>query len=488
MWRITVCRLWLASTSLCLRGTSRTGEEDKRDPNACDSASPARGAARASRPASEGTRTWAAASASPAVDAPESSSALSALTHAVDQLRELTRRTQHTLCAQEEATRLMQQELLLLTRRVAQMESTADRLQGKLTEVHRAIGEAVLSQRNTDLLVQQMERRQLADSAGRQVDAGSRRKGEDAPSLAVSLSDACVSPSTSVNGSASPTPAPHAATKIAPATPSPSAALAEQVATLEARLDQLTANIFAADRLGAVVDRMAVSGVDTENVAASVLSAGNQLSRASLLQHLQRRCALSTFIDAAGVTRLSSHVVRVHNVPLNMGAMEVRELCVQHVCKGKNANELVSCMVHRSSGSIPAAATVAAAAAGHARRPVQEGAHSPKVASTPQYLSAETTSKFSTASTASADVAAMGDLPRGDTVAAIRPNTKTLEVVFTSASTAVRALKVLNGMQLRPTLHETPLPLVVEPVVSADVLAALKAWEDEAGATTQHVT
>ncbi|KAG5482191.1 hypothetical protein CUR178_06050 [Leishmania enriettii] len=485
MWRITVRRLWLASTPLCLRGTSRTGEEDKRAPNACDSASAARGAARASRPTSEGTRTWAATSAPPAADAPESSSALSALTHAVDQLRELTRRTQHTLCAQEEANRLMQQELLLLTRRVAQMESTADRLQGKLTEVHRAIGEAVLSQRNTDLLVQQMERRQLAESAGRQVGAGSRRKGGDAPSPAAPLSDACVSPSASVNGSASPTPAPHADTKVALATSSPSAALAEQVATLEARLDQLTANIFAADRLGAVVDRMAVSGVDTENIAASVLSAGNQLSRASLLQHLQRRCALSTFIDAAGVTRLSSHVVRVHNVPLNMGAMEVRELCVQHVCKGKNASELVSCMVHRSSGSIPVAATTAA---DYARRPVQEGAHSPTVASPPQYLSAETTSKFSTASTASADVAAMGDLPRGDTVAAIRPNTKTLEVVFTSASTAVRALKVLNGMQLRPTLHETPLPLVVEPVVSADVLAALKAWEDEAAAATQHVT
>ncbi|KAG5481542.1 hypothetical protein LSCM1_05561 [Leishmania martiniquensis] len=486
MWRITVRRLSLARTPLCLRGTSRPTGEHERILNACDSASVAREAASASLPASEGTRTSAAPSASPATDSPGPSSALSALTRAVDQLRELTRRTQHTLCAQEETVRLIQQELLLLTRRVAQIESTADSLQGKLNEVHRTIGEVVLGQRNTDLLVQQMERRQLADSSGGQVATGSGKEEEDAPSLPEPRFDARAPPSASCNGGVSPMPAPQTVTTVAPATSPSSAQLAQQVATLEARLDQLAINIFAADRLSAVVDRMAASGVDMESVEGSVLSPGNPLSRASLLQHLQRRCALSTFIDAAGVTRLSSHVVRVHNVPLNMGAMEVRELCVQHVCKGKDANELVSCMVRRSSGNMPAAAA-ATAAAGHERRPLRQGAPSPAAAPT-RYLSKEATSKLSWAPLASADVTEMGNLPRGDAVAVIHPNTKTVEVVFTSTSTAVRALKVLNGMQLRPTARERPLPLVVEPVVSADILAALKAWEDEAAAATQNVT
>ncbi|TPP51715.1 hypothetical protein CGC21_4070 [Leishmania donovani] len=450
MWNKTACRRWLARSPLRLRGTASAGGEDKRTSNACGSASPGRGAVSASHLATEGTRTSVAPSAPPAVASAAPSSTLSTLTHAVDQLREFTRRTQHTLRTQEETIRLMQQELLLLTRRVAQLESTADSLHGKLNEVHRSIGEVVLGQRNTDLLVQQMERRHLAGPAGTEAA----------------------------------TAAAHAATTVAPAALPSSAQLAEQVSILQARLDQLTTNIFAADRLGAVVDRMAASGIDKEKVAASVLPSESPSSRASLLQRLQRRYALGTFTDAAGVTRLSSQVVRVHNVPLNMGAMEVRELCVQHVCTGKNADELVSCMVHRSTDSIPAVAAVA----GHARHPVQEGVDSPTDAAAPRYLSRKATSKTSSSSLASADAAALGDLPRGDTVAAIRPNTKTLEVVFTSAAAAVRALQVLNGMYLRPTLHETPLPLVVEPVVSADVLAALKAWEDEAAAASQHFT
>ncbi|CBZ25440.1 conserved hypothetical protein [Leishmania mexicana MHOM/GT/2001/U1103] len=378
----------------------------------------------------------------------------------------------------------MQQELLLLTRRVAQLESTADGLHGKLNEVHRSIGEVVLGQRNTDMLVQQMERRHLAGPAGTHAATGSGTGEGVAQSTTAPLSDACASPSASHDGGASLAAATHAATTVAPGAFPSSAQLAEQVATLQARLDQLTTNIFAADRLGAIVDRMAASGIDTEKVVASVLPAETPSSRSSLLQQLQRRYALGTFTDAAGVTRLSSQVVRVHNVPLNMGAMEVRELCVQHVCKGKNADELVSCMVHRRANSIPAVAAVA----GHACHPVPEVVDSPTDAAPPRYLSRKAASKPSSPSLASADAAALGDLPRGDTVAAIRPNTKTLEVVFTSAAAAVRALQVLNGMYLRPTLHETPLPLVVEPVVSADVLAALKAWEDEAATASQHLT
>ncbi|KAI5687254.1 hypothetical protein MNV84_02406 [Leishmania braziliensis] len=377
----------------------------------------------------------------------------------------------------------MQQELLLLTRRVAQLGSTADGLHGQLNEVHRAMGEVMLGQRNTDLLVQQMERRQLAGSADTQAATGSGRGTGAAHSAAVPLSNTCVSPSASYDDGTSLGAVSHATTTVTPATPPSNAQLAEQVATLQARLDQLITNIFAADRLGAVVDRMAASGIDTEKATASILPAEKPLSRANLLQQLQRRYALGTFIDAAGVTRLSSQVVRVHNVPLNMGAMEVRELCIQHVCKGNNANELVSCMVHRCSDSIPAAA-----AAGHTHGTVQEGANSPTATASLQYLSRKMHSKFSSAPPASAEAAMLGDLPRGDTVATIHPNTKTLEVVFTSAAAAVRALQVLNGMHLRPTLHETPLPLVVEPVVSADVLAVLKAWEDEVAAATPHVT
>ncbi|GET87639.1 hypothetical protein, conserved [Leishmania tarentolae] len=484
MWSQTLCRRWITRSPLCLRGTIRAGGEDQQALKASGNASPAHGAARASHLATEATRTGTVPSAPPEVVAPVPSSTLSAITQAVDQLREFTRRTQHTLRTQEETIRLMQQELLLLTRRVAQLESTADNLHGKLNEVHCAIGEVVLLQRNTDLLVQQMERRHLAGSACTQAETGSGKGESVAQSAAVPLSDTCGSLSASHNSGATLAAARNAATTMAPSALPTNAQLAEQVATLHARLDQITTNIFAADRLGVAIDRMAAHGVEKEKIAASILPADNPLSRASLLQRLQKRHALGTFTDAAGVTRLSSQVVRVHNVPLNMGAMEVRELCVQHVCKGNNADELVSCMVHRSTDSIPAAAVESS----HARNPVEEGTDSPTDAALPQYLSRASASKPSSSSLASADAAALGTLPRGDNVAAIRPNTKTLEVVFTSAAAALRALQVLNGMHLRSTLHETPLPLVVEPVVSADVLAALKAWEDEAAAATPHLT
>ncbi|KAG5508214.1 hypothetical protein JKF63_05470 [Porcisia hertigi] len=480
MWKKTLCRLWLTRSPLCLRGTPHAVGEDKRKGNSHGSAPRTGGAANVSSPAVEPTPTVAASSASPALASSPPSSTLLTVTHAVDQLRELTRRTQHTLRTQEETMQLLQQELSLLARRLAHLESTADGLHGKLNEVHRAMGEVVLGQRNTDLLVQQMERRQLGECSDKVATSGSGEGETAALSTVFPYSDRCAPSFSSGDGGASHVDVSPTTTTVAPVTSPSNAQLAEQVSTLQARLDQLTTNLFAADRCGTVVGHMAASGIDTEKVAASLLPAENPLSRASLLQQLQRRYALSIFTDAAGVTRLSSQVVRVHNVPLNMGAMEVRELCVQHVCKGNNAHELVSCMVHRSSDSIPAAAT----ADGQTSQPVHEGAGPPNAATPSRYLSRELASKCASQLPASTADAALGALPRGDTVATIRPNTKTLEVVFTSTAAAVRALQVLNGMHLRPTIHDTPLPLVVEPVISADVLAALKAWEDEATTST----
>ncbi|KAK7197406.1 RNA-binding protein [Novymonas esmeraldas] len=422
MWSRTARQLWLQRSPLVLR--------------------------KAADGAAVGTQRTPAAAAASSTPSPT----LETLSHAVDQLREHTRRSQHTLQAQEDVVRHLQQELLLTTRRLAQLEATADGLRETLTEVHRAMGEVMLGQRNTDLLVQQMERRQLSDGSGvalgTAMDAGGERQAAAA------------------DGAATATPG--------------NAAVAEQMAVLHARLDQLTTHIFAADRLGAVVDGMAASGIETSGVAASVLAGGATSNRLQLLQQLQRRHALGTFTDAAGVTRLASQVIRVHNVPLNMGAMEVRQLCVRHVCTNGDATELVSCMIHRSSAGVPTAAAAAGEAAGHT-----QGTAAPS-----RYRSREAEAKLATRSSSASGALPVPPpptftgpapppvLPRGSAVAPIHPNTKTFEVVFASAAVAVRALHALNGLRLRPTVQDTPLSLAAEPVVSADVLAALKEWED----------
>lgn len=461
MWRRSGCRLELARTALRLSVPPRTGEATARPPKtaATSATAPATSPSKQTQPAA--ARTHAPGTAHEAAP-----SDYAALTHAVEQLRDMSRRTQQTVRVQDESLRQLQQELHVLVRRVNQAEAATDQLRAKLSEVHRAVGEVMLNQRNTDLLVQQVERRQVSHSPA----PASTGEG---PSCGGHKSDAAVASSPA---SVAPT-----AAAVASAEAPTNAHLASQVQALQARLDQLTTDLFAADRVRVVAERMTSAGVPVDVLAAAASATSTTISaaspptapvpsRAALLQQLQRRHALGVFVDPAGVTRLASQVVHVHNVPLNFGAGDVRQLCIQHVCADHDAAELISCMVHRRTAAdrAPSAATVGGAPQ-QAPRAQPEQLH-PAPSSSPPHVE----------QTAAAAAARVGSLPRGDAVAAMRHDTKTFEVVFASTAAAVRALRALNGLQLRPSFQERPLPLIAEPVVSADVVAALKAWEDEA--------
>ncbi|KPA76197.1 putative mitochondrial hypothetical protein [Leptomonas pyrrhocoris] len=413
---------------------------------------------------------------------PPSSTSLSTLIHTVERLKEATRHTQHTLRSQDDALQLLQQKFALMQRHVSQLESTAEGLRGKLSDVHRVVGEIVMGQRNTDLLIQQMERQQLnlknppmsAPTQVRHDDVSAPRVGEGASASHTSASaTSASSPASSADAQTSALSDP---------------CVAHQVAALEARVNQLTVELFGADRLIAAggFNAAQASPPAAENMAVILASSDTAAKRAAVMRALQQRHAVSLFTDAAGVTRVAGQCVRVHNVPLNMGATEVRELCVRHVCEGDGSG-LVSCMVRRSSvvkanrDSSSSSSSSLNAVAGAAGSGAEAGTDAAPVYASQQRHSASplstTGGEALTTSTDVSSAAIVGALPRGAAVAALQPNTKAFEVVFASSALAVRALKVLNGLQLRPTLHTEPIPLAVEPVVSADVLNAFHELE-----------
>ncbi|KPI86600.1 hypothetical protein ABL78_4329 [Leptomonas seymouri] len=405
----------------------------------------------------------------------------SSLVKTVEQLKEVTRRTQHTLRSQEDALQLLQQKFGLMERQMGQLESAAEGLHRKLNEVHRVVGEIIMGQRNTDLLIQQMEREQLtrrnstmgAATQARQGDSSTHSEGVDTTASTTSA--------TSTSGS-SPASSTNTQSSI-PSDPS----LSHQVAMLEARVNQLTLELFGADRLNASsgLNDPQASQLAVENMATVLSSPDASAKRVALMRALHCKHLVSAFTDAAGVTRVTSQCVRVHNIPLNMGAAEVRELCVHHVCEGDSSG-FVSCTVRRTPDAMRCSASSSALKAASApstegsagASPVYASQQKPKAA---PLLNAKggplsrTSGAFPVAKVAAATNP--DALPRGDAVAAIQPNTKSFEVVFASSALAVRALKVLNGLQLRPTMHTASILLAVEPVASADVLSALREVE-----------
>jgi hypothetical protein len=433
-----------------------------------------------------------------------SSATLSTQVSTVEQLKEMARRTQHTLRSQDDALQLLQQKLTLMERRVGLLENTAEDLRGKLSEVHRVVGEVVMRQRNTDLLIQQLERQQLSmANSSDEGDAAKKGRKEDSNTDG-NAEEHAASPVTTSSSAPSRTQAgAPCTTPVSSSTSSADATLSHQVSLLEARLDQLTVELFSADRIDAVSNRSntrassptsSCSSSAATALATILTSANTPAKRAALIRALQRQHAIAVFTDATGVTRVTSQCVRVHNVPLNMGAAEVREMCVQHVCKG-DCNGLVSCMVRRAFGEDDLSGHRTTSTAASPSQKAQSAGGQPVFTSELQQRNAQHKAgggavAHGTPSDSAADAngggsgngddvtpASVSALPCGDVVAAIQPNTKSFEVVFASSALAVRALTVLNRVQLRPTPHAVAIPLAVEPVVSADVLTSLHAME-----------
>lgn len=396
----------------------------------------------------------------------------------VEQLKEAARRTQHTLRSHEESTLLLQQKFVLMERTLGQLESTAEGLRGKLTEVHRVVGEMVMQQRNTDLLIQQMERQhqqlltQQPAYPAPPPPSPPAAQGEKAKEAEVAAKVEDV----------------HVVDTAVFASPElPAATLAGKVAELEARIHQLTLELFGADRLSCAIanargDARSSSHATAGALAAALTSSDATETRRALMWELQQRHAVSIFTDTAGVTRVASQCVRLHNIPLNLGAAAVREVCVQHVCGGKSAG-LVSCMVWRSPdgvfGNAPTVTTTTTSSTGEKQRGTGASVYHSKQQQQQQQQDTRLSEKKGVEEGAARAAAAVGSLPQGGAVAAIQPNTKTFEVVFATSTLAVQALTVLNGLQLRPTMHAEPTPLVAEPVVSAEVVAAMRALYNE---------
>lgn len=500
MWRRTTIACIMARTPVYLRdarhsgvrnkpcssssssNSNNTDSGDSSKINEHESAAAAASLTASSLPSSSSMKTTEGTAPRASVPSP-----LASLMSTVEQLKEATRRTQHTLHQQEDALQLLQQKLALMERQVGQLESTAEGLRGKLNEVHSVVGEIVMGQRNTDLLLQQIERQQMQANATTSGPAGKKKEGEGVRKVKGKHDDAAV-PVSGVSGSMTSQPGGEASAE--PSTPATSCAadssLKQKVAMLEARVDQLTLELFSADWLVSA-GKLATSPASpsaAEKLAIVLASPNKSAQRIALIQALQRRHAVRLFTDAAGVTRVTSQCVVVHNIPLNMGATELREICVHHVCDDDSSG-LVSCMVWRTPGTEAQASTAKAAESSTSS---SAGASPVFPSKQQQQQQQQHTSRQQTTvedvSQTKVSNAGAGALPRSDAVAAIRPHTKSFEVVFATTALAVRALTVLNGLLLKPTYYAAPLPLAVEPVVSAEVLAALRELQtaDEATA------
>lgn len=364
--------------------------------------------------------------------------------NSIQYLQERHRGLQNTIQIHEETIAMLRSRCAAFDQRIGHCEETVAQLQAKLSETQRMVGSVVLDQRNTTVLVQQMERRLTAPPP---------------------------QPPPTIEEQASRVESPVGVSREA------IAALTGQVAELQTRLNEITTNIFCSDRIMTFCKDSGIPLAAAEEAVKQVSCppalgshgggkrGGTESPREAKrgLHQLIHDRHVVPFTDASGATRWCTQQVVIHNVPLNMSAGEIHEICTQHVCEGRR-QDIISCVVRRSPSSAPMRASTA-----------------PKETSdvaTPRYRSTIARSSSEPSRSPSTSTATSGSgCSHADAQPSIEPHTKSCEVVFTSATLALQAFRVLGRVFLRTSTssHGTPVQLIVEPIVSAEVLAALSA-------------
>lgn len=438
-----------------------------------------------------------------------------------DKVYERALATDRALSSQQETLASVQRQQVALVQRVAEIEDMALALQAQVSEARRAVGEVALQQHNVELLMQQMEQRVLQATSATTCAAASASARGEGPARGVEARESEVAERQGVDGAAAaepgvpftdalrsevlamireviskegaalrprrpvdlPAKAEHAATTATATatatTPADTSAAAGagggaggggdgEERSIASRLAELDRRLTTLD---AYVDQLALHKIDLANAAAA---GGSLASRKDgdprWLQRTADRVAKEIrlaeavpFKDITGATRLASQVVVLRNVPANMSPAEVREMCA-HAC---GAHDVISCVVHRERARADA-------------EDDDDGGEEGEEEEGEEVEEEEEEGDDSDDSDGSDGSDGSGG---GDDA----PSERVFRVTFASTASAVRAIAELNGLELRSaadpaaeppdedddTTMDVPATLVVEPLVSADIQAAV---------------
>ncbi|RNF21347.1 uncharacterized protein Tco025E_03427 [Trypanosoma conorhini] len=374
-----------------------------------------------------------------------------------DHVAKLSERLTHAdgvIQQQATAFSMLQRQQAVLERRVVAVEEEAARVQQKIAETTRLASDVVLQHRNVEALVRQVEKLVLKHAA---APKGGRSAGGEAP------------PSTS--GSRGDQRALPQATQVAPNSPAAAAAsavagveaqvaaLSTRLEALQARIDQLTLEKLALDKVQSHAQKLTKNQQRQESLVEAAVArvtaaagggggggdAGSPGHPSKSLAALLKRTGAFPFKDATGATRISSQKVLVRGVPVNFGASDIRDLL-------SRAGAVVSCVVRRT----PAAPA-----------PTEAAAHAPRYRSQQQQRQEEEEAAAAAGEAETAD-------PPATSAAAAKAQERVFEVTYQTVEQAVRAVLQLDAYRL----HGKHV-ISVEPVVAADIIAAIQQLEQE---------
>ncbi|RNE97302.1 hypothetical protein TraAM80_09393 [Trypanosoma rangeli] len=399
-----------------------------------------------------------------------------------DHLAKLSEKLTHAdgvIQQQATAFSMLRRQQAVLERRVVAMEEEAARMQQKIAETTRLASDVVLQHRNVEALVQQMEKVVLKHVASPKdgkpaggdaspSTGGSRGEEQTLPqamqttstysAVNTELHTTATLPSLSSTASSSVSAAGYAVAGVEAQV----SAVSARLEALQARIDQLTLGKLALDKVQLHAQKLTNNHQEQEALVGKAVSCVTEAAgvgggsgsgmgaterSTEALAALLKSTGAFPFKDATGATRISSQKVLVRGVPVNVGASDIRDL-FSHV------GVVVSCVVRR----MPAApeATKASPHFSRYRSQRQEEEGDGKAVREAATADGPVTSATATHATA-AEV-----------------QERTFEVTYHTVEQAVRAVLQLDAYKL----HGKHV-ISVEPMVAADIIAAIQQLEQE---------
>ncbi|PWV16441.1 putative RNA-binding protein [Trypanosoma cruzi] len=390
-----------------------------------------------------------------------------------DQLAKISEKVAHdndVIRQQATAFAMLQRQQVVLERRVVAVEEETVQMQQKIAETTRVASDVVLQHRNVEALVRQMEKLVLSHASSpknTKSSSGIASQAEEAKSNALGVStNPKLMTTPSYTSPSFPSSASSMGNSAVAGMGAQISALSTRLEALQARIEQLTLENLvlnnvqlhaqklqkdqqqqqslveeAVSRVAAAAEEECGGGSGTGS--GTVPTGHSTKSLATLL----RNTGAFPFKDSTGATRVSSQKVLVRGVPVNFGASEVRDL---FSCVGS----VVSCVVRR----MPVAPVATKARPHVSRYRSQQKQQEEKEA-----CEGETT-----------DGPTSGGSAANFTTSTAEENERVFEVTYQKVEEAVRAILQLDEYQL----HGKHI-LSVEPVVSADIVAAMQHLERE---------
>ncbi|ORC87771.1 uncharacterized protein TM35_000201800 [Trypanosoma theileri] len=388
---------------------------------------------------------------------------------------------------------LMHRQQAVMERRIVALEEEAARTQQKIAETTRLASDVVLQHRNVEVLVQQMEKLVLKYAASLSGNAKmsssttkeceeeekekeqQREEKKSLPTMSTSSTTPDVS-SVPAMMMTSNVVAPTAMSGIA----AQISALNTRVEALQARVEQLTMNKLILDRvLPHTQQQQQEQQKEKEKVelavdqvkAAAVSGCSEEKTSSSLspkaLATLLRNTGAFPFKDNTGTTRISSQKVLIRGVPVNFGAADVRDLA-------SRVGNVITCVVRRipiistNNTTNTTTSTIAAGSKPPRYRSQQQEDNGNDCKddsdNTENRNSSSTSTSISSTSISSTSTAAVKEEEEEEE--------RAFEVTFQAVEQAVRAVLELDKHKLHGNYT-----ISVEPVVAADILAALQQLE-----------